>query len=105
MIFPDGPQQQPPGMTANMRTKPDHGEERYVGKELLEGKVAHAEKQQGLAAQRVPVENDDLPGSSERIWSMRKLTGAAFISLDGVIQAPGGPTEDPTGGFNQGGWV
>jgi dihydrofolate reductase len=36
---------------------------------------------------------------------MRKITGAAFISLDGVIQAPGGPTEDPTGGFDEGGWL
>ena len=27
---------------------------------------------------------------------MRKLTGAVFISLDGVMQAPGGPDEDPT---------
>ena len=35
---------------------------------------------------------------------MRKLTGAVFQSLDGVMQAPGGPEEDPTGGFALGGW-
>jgi dihydrofolate reductase len=35
---------------------------------------------------------------------MRKLTGAVFQSLDGVMQAPGGPEEDPTGDFRFGGW-
>ncbi len=36
---------------------------------------------------------------------MRKLTGALFQSLDGVIQGGGGPNEDPTGGFRFGGWT
>jgi dihydrofolate reductase len=36
---------------------------------------------------------------------MRKLVAAAFVSLDGVMQAPGGPPEDPTGGFTLGGWT
>jgi dihydrofolate reductase len=36
---------------------------------------------------------------------MRKIVGAVFVSLDGVIQAPGGPEEDPTGGFGLGGWL
>jgi|SRR5690348_7477760 len=36
---------------------------------------------------------------------MRKLIVPAFISLDGVIQAPGGPQEDASGGFVHGGWV
>ncbi|KAA1013556.1 dihydrofolate reductase family protein [Paraburkholderia panacisoli] len=36
---------------------------------------------------------------------MRKLTVSAFISLDGVIQSPGGPKEDPSGEFRLGGWM
>ena len=36
---------------------------------------------------------------------MRKVIAAAFVSLDGVMQAPGGPEEDPTGGFKHGGWT
>lgn len=36
---------------------------------------------------------------------MRKIITGAFVSLDGVMQAPGGPQEDPTGGFGFGGWV
>jgi dihydrofolate reductase len=35
---------------------------------------------------------------------MRKIIVAEFISLDGVIQAPGGPEEDPSGNFRLGGW-
>jgi dihydrofolate reductase len=35
----------------------------------------------------------------------RKIIGAAFLSLDGVMQAPGGPEEDTQGGFAYGGWM
>ena len=36
---------------------------------------------------------------------MRTIRTATFVSLDGVMQAPGGPEEDPADGFRFGGWV
>jgi dihydrofolate reductase len=36
---------------------------------------------------------------------MRKIIVLSMITLDGVMQAPGGPEEDPSGGFKYGGWV
>ena len=36
---------------------------------------------------------------------MRKFIVLSMISLDGVMQAPGGPGEDPSDGFEYGGWV
>jgi dihydrofolate reductase len=36
---------------------------------------------------------------------MRKIIVAGFVSLDGVMQAPGGPDEDKSGGFRFGGWL
>jgi dihydrofolate reductase len=36
---------------------------------------------------------------------MRKIVVLSFLTLDGVVQAPGGPAEDPSGGFKHGGWT
>lgn len=36
---------------------------------------------------------------------MRKIIAATFVSLDGVMQAPGGPDEDTNSGFSLGGWT
>jgi dihydrofolate reductase len=36
---------------------------------------------------------------------MRKIIVSTFLTMDGVLQAPGGPEEDRTGGFKWGGWL
>ena len=36
---------------------------------------------------------------------MRRLIAIEFVTLDGVVQAPGGPDEDRSGGFAHGGWI
>lgn len=36
---------------------------------------------------------------------MRKITVLSFITLDGIMQAPGAPEEDTSGGFKYGGWI
>ncbi len=48
---------------------------------------------------------ESLPRMLGKRKDMRKLIVLSFITLDGVIQAPGGPEEDPTSGFSYGGWT
>ena len=43
--------------------------------------------------------------SINELESMRKLIVITQVTLDGVMQAPGGPEEDPTNGFTHGGWA
>jgi dihydrofolate reductase len=55
------------------------------------------------SAMRITVYMCDVSNESE--IQMRPLAVNSFVSLDGVMQAPGGPDEDPTGGFTLGGWA
>src|ERR1700760_664662 len=48
---------------------------------------------------------DLMPDRASRKGSSMHIVVSDFISLDGVVQAPGGPGEDDDGGFRHGGWA
>jgi dihydrofolate reductase len=58
-----------------------------------------------MSARRRPARPWANQSAPDRETKMRRIVVVAFVSLDGVMQAPGGPSEDPTGGFQFGGWV
>jgi dihydrofolate reductase len=72
-----------------------------AGRETTSG-IALGTSRQRLILLRASYEVNTLYVNGD---SMRKISAHEFITLDGVIQAPGSPTEDTDGGFTHGGWT
>ena len=64
-----------------------------------------AQRDELLALFDLEAWRDELVESYSHGMRQKLIIASAFVSLDGVIQGPGGSNEDTTGGFAEGGWV
>jgi dihydrofolate reductase len=80
--------------------RPRAAKPRHCSAEVAEGFLFFFLVSNSSAADCRPDEPED-----RRRDVMRQIVISAFVSLDGIMQAPGGPEEDQSGGFRYGGWT